>query len=141
MVPARVIYIDDKKDISILIPEAGLESSPIKFKRHLSPEPGESLVYAGFPGWHDVLMFTGVVAGTERWEENRIIMHSYAWKGCSGSVVFDHSGRVVGVLIAIDHMRMPAHPHPSGRIVEDIVWIEPVNILTDEKLSAIFSNI
>ncbi len=140
-IPAKVTYVDPSKDIAILIPESDPGGDPIKFKRHLSPEPGERLVYAGFPGWHDVLMFTGIVSGTEHWEHSRIIMHSYAWKGCSGSVVFDHSGKVVGVLIAIDYMRMPAHPHPSGRIVEDIVWIEPVDILTGSKLQEIFSGI
>ena len=141
LVPAKVVHTEDDKDLAILIPSAELAGDPIKFKKASKMLPGEKLVYAGFPGWHDVLMFTGSVAGIERWEGSKIVMHSYAWPGCSGSVVFDYSGKVAGVLIAIDFVRMPAHPHGSNRIVEDIVWIETVDSLTEERLLEIFSKL
>jgi hypothetical protein len=73
----------------------------------------------------------GTVAGIE--QNNNIIMHSYAWMGASGSGVFDERGRLVGILRAVDVSRGPWGPS----IVEDIVWVAPLNELNIEKIQNI----
>jgi S1-C subfamily serine protease len=137
-VPLIKVYEDPSRDIAILRPEIPIEAQPIRFKRNTKFEAGERTVYAGFPSSHDVVVFTGTVAGKSEWNGNKIIMHSYAWPGASGSAVFDFRGRLIGILIAIDIARDPIQ-HGMPRIVEDIVWIEPTAELTNERMKDIFS--
>ena len=124
-VPAEIVYVSENRDIAILICDDIPGKKPMRFRERRSTSRGLNLFYSGYPSRHDLLTITGTIAGYENWGEQKIIMHSYAWPGASGSAVFDDRGRLVGVLIAVDVARMSIHPHPSYRIVEDIVWVEP----------------
>ena len=124
-VPAEIVYVSENRDIAILICDDIPGKKPMRFRERRSTSRGLNLFYSGYPSRHDLLTIAGTIAGYENWGEQKIIMHSYAWPGASGSAVFDDRGRLVGVLIAVDVARMTIHPHPSYRIVEDIVWVEP----------------
>ena len=58
------------------------------------------------------------------------MMHSYAWMGASGSVVLDLSGRIVGVLNAID----VGYGISGPQLVEDMIWVANINKVNLEKL-------
>ena len=124
-VPAEIVYVSENRDIAILICDDIPGKKPMRFRERRSTSRGLNLFYSGYPSRHDLLTIAGTIAGYENWGEQKIIMYSYAWPGASGSAVFDDRGRLVGVLIAVDVARMTIHPHPSYRIVEDIVWVEP----------------
>ena len=128
-VPATVVYVDPDRDIAILTCEKLPGKKPMAYRNRSLPRQGINLFYTGYPSGHDLLTITGTVAGHEEWGKNKIIMHSYGWPGASGSAVFDNRGRLVGVLIAVDVSQMAIHGHTAHRIVEDIVWIEPVEEL------------
>jgi S1-C subfamily serine protease len=126
-VPATVVYLSETRDIAILACDELVGKKPMRLRTRDSTLPGQNLFYSGFPSRHSLLTITGVIAGYENWGESKIIMHSYGWPGASGSGVFDDRGRLVGVLIAVDVSRMVVHPHSAHRIVEDIVWVEPIS--------------
>lgn len=58
------------------------------------------LIYTGYPNTIGPLTIEGEVAGFAGREY--IYMLSYAWAGSSGSGVFDHRGRYIGYVVAID---------------------------------------
>ena len=114
---------DAGEDLAVLLLPKPLESrEPIEFRSRDDHDSiiGESLVYTGFPGHHDLMTIYGSAAGMQ---DGHIIMHSYAWPGASGSAVFDSRGRVVGILRAIDVNRAIVGP----QLTEDMVWLDPVN--------------
>jgi S1-C subfamily serine protease len=129
-IPATLVYQSEERDIAILVCEEIPGKKPIRYRERRDTRPGLELIYSGYPSSHDLLTISGEVAGYEEWGKNKIIMHGYAWPGASGSTIFDSTGRVVGVLIAVDVERMPLSPHGAHRIVEDIVWIEPIRDLS-----------
>ena len=58
------------------------------------------VVYTGYPNSIGPLSIDGSVAGANG---NRFIyLYSYAWEGSSGSGVFDHKGKYIGHVVAID---------------------------------------
>ena len=57
------------------------------------------------------------------------MMHSYAWIGASGSVVLDMSGRIAGVLNAID----VGFGITGPQLVEDMVWVASIHKVDLEK--------
>ena len=58
------------------------------------------LVYTGYPISIGPLSIDGTIAGASG---NRFIyLYSYAWEGSSGSGVFDHKGRYIGHIVAVD---------------------------------------
>ena len=88
---------------------------------------GKTLVYAGYPNSDDLFLFFGNVAG---FRGDVIMMHSYAWMGASGSVVLDMSGKIVGVLNAID----VGFGITGPQLVEDMVWVASIHKVDLEKL-------
>jgi|10_taG_2_1085330.scaffolds.fasta_scaffold16261_2 S1-C subfamily serine protease len=117
------LEFDEDEDLAVLLLPAPLESrEPIEFRAREDHDGliGESLVYTGFPGHHDLMTIYGNAAGMQG---GNVIMHSYAWPGASGSAVFDSRGRVVGILRAIDVNRAIVGP----QLTEDMVWLDPVN--------------
>jgi|TARA_Y100000034_G_C6817207_1_gene367772 S1-C subfamily serine protease len=136
-VDATLLYLDSEADIAILDVDGIPARMPIKFRPRPGPiMPGESVAYAGLPNSHNIMLVSGEIAGYERSGQSMIV-HSYAWKGTSGSGVFDYRGRLVGIVVAIDVATMPLTGIP--RIVEDIVWVTPINCLNENQLSEILS--
>tara|TARA_R100000008_G_C3575117_1_gene164715 strand:+ start:180 stop:707 length:528 start_codon:yes stop_codon:yes gene_type:complete len=119
------VQSEGSQDMAVLLLPSPLESrTAIEFEalQDHSSLIGQSLVYTGFPGHHDLLTIFGLAAGIEH---GNIIMQSYAWPGASGSAIFDDRGRVVGILRAIDVNQGFIGP----QLTEDIVWLHPVNDL------------
>ena len=54
-------------------------------------------------------------------EGGRFVMHSTAWKGSSGSCVFDSQGNFIGVVFALSASQLGGHPV----LLESMVWVEP----------------
>ncbi len=130
MAVTAYVQFDQAQDLAVLLlPE------PLNSREAIHLEPltnhetliGQSVVYTGFPGEHDLQTIFGAVSGIE---DGNIVMHSYAWPGSSGAAVLDDKGRLVGVLRAIDLNQGLFGPQLTG----DIVWLSPVQNLDLEKV-------
>jgi len=125
----EIAYIDPYRDIAILIPERDLrETKAINYKINAKEDIlGMSINYTGFPGQLGKSTFRGIIS---RSGINYAILQSFAIPGSSGSVVFDNSNRVVGVVSAVSvGMYFP----PLPQLDENVVYIERVTSL-DKKV-------
>tara|TARA_R110001583_G_scaffold8506_23_gene40690 strand:+ start:1020 stop:1814 length:795 start_codon:yes stop_codon:yes gene_type:complete len=123
-VPAMVAYFNlgPSSDYAVLVLAKEMKTRTamdFEIRRSYNDIIGESIVYTGFPGAHDQLTLYGNVIGIAR--NGDLLLHSYAWMGASGSVIFDDRGRILGVLKAVDVNRTPTSPF--RQVTEDIVWI------------------
>ena len=90
---------------------------------------GEKVYHCGHPareGWH---ISEGLLTGTHN---DVLMINTFAWPGSSGSVLFDESGRVLGVLSAI---RVDA-PFGLPSMIEHIVLAGNIKMLDQESLKA-----
>ena len=96
---AKVVYFHAETDIAVLVPEEKLRfTKALQFKMDKKNKMGEKVYHTGHPareGWH---MSEGLLTGTR---EDFLMINTFAWPGSSGSVLFDESGRVIGVVSAI----------------------------------------
>ena len=131
---AKVAYVDMNTDIAILIPEKKLKyTKAIPFRRDINNQMGEKVYHCGHPtgqGWH---MSEGLLTGTRN---DLLMVNTFAWPGSSGSVLFDESGRVVGVLSAV----LVDGPFGLPAMVEHIVMASNIKTLSDKTLKAILGN-
>ena len=132
-----LIYADEMNDFALLyLPTKFIEGKPMKY----SPldtvlEVGKQVLYSAYPSEHQLLSFRGRVAGYEslKGRGTQIILHTYGWFGCSGSVIYDPKGNIVGVLWGID-----MEHYPETQAIEDIIWVSPIkNFNIQESLSVI----
>ena len=128
VVSGDVVYRDDVNDIAFLKVQQMKSRTALKYKVSNKHDLiGENLMYAGYPNSEDLFLFFGRVAG---YRADTIMLHSYAWMGASGSVVLDMSGRIVGVLHAID----VGYGFGGPQLVEDMVWVASIHKVNLEKL-------
>jgi len=129
-IKATVVYANIQTDLAILTLSETISTKPFRLRsRKQSVAIGEEMAYCGYPNRTDIACFKGSVSVTGK---DFINLHSYAWKGASGSLVFDAKGRAIGIVSAVEvgqFLGMPA-------LIEDIVWIKP---LTSEFYKAISS--
>jgi len=127
-----VVYANDADDIAVLfIQEEFRFIKPMKFRPvKKTIGIGEAITYSGFPSTHKLMTIRGRVAGYEEKEGSgtQIILHTYGWFGCSGSVIFNKSGEAVGVLWGVD-----AEYYPTMAVIEDMVWVVPISKLDIKK--------
>jgi len=125
MISAKVVWSNKKYDVAVLAIQKPFETiKPMSWKPASDlPEIGDDLYYSGYPSRHQLLSFKGRVAGFENTgiDNENIIVHSYGWFGCSGSVIYDKEGYIVVVLWGVD-----VEHYPSLAVVEDIIWVSPV---------------
>jgi len=123
IVEAEVTYIDIENDIAILKPKEKLTcTKAVKFKTKNTNYIGEKIYHTGHPDgetWHISSGMLSSTAGTT------IVGNTFAWPGSSGSVVFDKSGNVIGIISAI---KISA-PMGIPDMVEHIVLISNINNL------------
>lgn len=134
MVTAKVVMVDNNTDIAILVPEERLKyTKPIPFRRDIVNQMGERVYHTGHPareGWH---ISEGILSGTQN---DVLLINTFAWPGSSGSVVFDETGRVVGVLSSI---RMDG-PFGIPELIEHIVLAGNIKTLSQETLKSVLSD-
>ena len=128
MVEAKVVHIDINTDIAILVPNDRLQfTKPIPFRRDINNQMGEKVYHCGHPameGWH---ISEGILTGTHN---DVLMVNTFAWPGSSGSVLFDESGRVLGVLSAI----RVGGPFGIPNMIEHIVLVSNIKTLDTEVL-------
>lgn len=132
-----LVYKDPLNDMSLLyLPNHFKNSEPMKWRPRADlVEIGHSITYSGYPSWHSLLSFRGHVAGFETHPEagQQIILQTYGWFGCSGSVVYDSDGRIIGVLWAVD-----VEMRPIPQVQENMIWVSPIqNLDIDLALKAL----
>jgi S1-C subfamily serine protease len=84
---------------------------------------GSKITYSGFPAAHSLMSFRGRVAGYELMPDGstNILLHTYGFFGCSGSVIYNADKEIIGILWGIDSAR--------GLPVEDMIWVSPIQNL------------
>ena len=134
-----LIYADPINDIAILYVGNHFKFiKPIKFNpRSDVALPGTEIIYSGFPSDHKLMSFTGRVSGHENGPGigQHIILQTYGWFGCSGSSIYDHSGRLVGILYGVD-----VEYYPDIQVQENMIWVVPINKLNIQKAIKPFCN-
>jgi len=132
---ARVIYLDSEADIAILLPAEKLRyTKAIPFRRDINNQMGEKVYHCGHPareGWH---ISEGLLTGTHT---DTLLVNTFAWPGSSGSVLFDESGRVLGVLSAI----RIGGPFGLPDVIEHIVLASNIKMLEHKTLKELLRNV
>jgi len=130
IVIGKIVLRNKDSDYAVIsIPEIRTRTS-IKWRprdEEVGLNAGTPVCYTGFPQNYDLLTITGELAGiVSKGDEDRLILHSYAWMGASGSGVFDMQGRLVGILVAagVGEWYYP-------QIIEDIVWVVPAYLIDE----------
>ena len=134
---AMLIYADPSHDIAILyMLEEYASVKPIKYSpREKLIEVGKEITYSGYPSSHQLMTFRGRVAEYEviTASGTQILLHTHGWFGCSGSLVYDSEGDIVGVLWGVDVERRPAL-----QVVGNLIWIQHIQALNiDHALQAL----
>ena len=123
---AMLIYSDSINDIALLYVSNEFDSiEPMKYNPiEEVADVGTEIFYSGYPSSHKLMSFRGIVAGYESGPGigKRIILSTYGWFGCSGSVIYDSRGRQVGVLYGVD-----VEYHPNVQVQENMIWVVPMN--------------
>lgn len=104
----KYIDIDQNYDYSIIQTEKIKNRTPIQIPQDLPKNKKwlkslsllNKVVYTGYPNNLGALTISGEIAGFSSSEHVYII--SYAWQGSSGSGVFDHTGKYIGYVVAVD---------------------------------------
>ena len=137
---ATLIYSDEVDDIAVLyFSYEFLAIKPMKYDPvEQIAEVGTGIYYSGYPSSHKLMSFNGRVAGYEnagRVGDKHIILQTYGWFGCSGSVIYDSKGRQIGVLYGVD-----VEYQPNQQVQENMIWVVPIIQLDMQKAIKPFCN-
>lgn len=120
-----LIYSDPLHDIAVLwVPAKFKHTKGMKWNPSDSiSEIGTRITYSGHPSWHSLMTFRGYVAGYETHPHAgvQMILNTYGWFGCSGSLIYNADGEMIGVLWGVDIQR--------GSVQENIIWVAPIQNL------------
>ena len=126
---AILVYADPLHDIAVLWmrPNNLLEGRGLKYspREELAPI-GAAITYSGHPSWHSLMTYRGYVAGVETLPGAgpQLMLNTYGWFGCSGSVIYDTSGDIVGILWGVD-----IETRPDLQVQENMIWVSPIQNL------------
>jgi S1-C subfamily serine protease len=129
-----LIYSDPENDIGILyIANPFRQIEPMKYNPVESvADVGTEIFYSGYPSHHKLMSFAGRVAGYEPNGTSRpgkhIILQTYGWFGCSGSVIYNTKGQQIGVLYGVD-----VEYYPNIQVQENMIWVAPMNLVDMRK--------
>jgi hypothetical protein len=123
---AVLIYANDNHDLAVLWVEQPWPRG-IALKWNPTSDVatvGTRITYSGYPASHSLMTYRGRVAGYElaRDGTTHILLHTYGYYGCSGSVIYNADGEIVGILWGIDQGRREVP-------VEDMIWVSPIQHL------------
>ena len=127
---AVLVYADPLHDIAVLyVPDKFEHTKGIKWNPgpKLS-EVGTQITYSGYPSWHNLMTFRGYVAGYETDPQAgvQMLLNTYGWFGCSGSLIYNQDGEMIGILWGVDLQK--------GAVQENMIWVAPIQNL-DIKLA------
>ncbi|MAH50855.1 hypothetical protein CMI37_33875 [Candidatus Pacearchaeota archaeon] len=123
----KYVTMNPINDYAIIQVEAIKDRTPIHIPRDL-PQNAQwidsysimnKLVYTGYPNVIGPLTVGGEVSGFA--DAEYIYMISYAWSGSSGSGVFDHRGKYIGYVVAID----VGQTEFGFQILQNVVLVAP----------------
>ena len=125
-VSAVLLYKSNVADISVMILNGKFRNKDIKpmdWDVTKTYDVGLDIVYSGYPSWHKLMSFNGRIAGyeTSRTGETQLIVNTYGWFGCSGSLLYDTKGRIVGVLYGVD-----VEYTYGTQVQENMIWVAPI---------------
>ena len=126
---AQVVYHDPIHDISVIVPYVDSNLKPMPFHpiRTKGAKIGQNTLYSGYPNDEAMYTIKGYISGLNH--EGNYYIHSYAWRGASGSSVFDEWGRLIGVLTAVGVGTDVDGGHTA---IEDVVHVVPIwKLMTD----------
>ena len=126
---AQVVYYDAHNDLAVLLPSNHSNLKPVKFRpiKPASIKIGQNTLYSGYPNDEAMYTIKGYISAINR--EGNYYMHAYAWRGASGSGVFDEWGRLIGVLTAVG---VGTDVIGTPTAIEDVVHIVPIwKLMTD----------
>ena len=83
---------------------------------------GQSVLYTGYPASYEMLTSRATVSGHAA-EYNATLLQGFVWFGYSGSGVFDVSGKLRAVVVAIGIESFHGKPQP----LESVVYIFEIN--------------
>jgi hypothetical protein len=125
---ATLIWTDPEADMALLyLPERFITIDPMKWDPQTKmAQVGTHTTYSGYPSSHKLMTFEGVVAGyaDKNIVGKQIILNTYGWFGCSGSVIYTLSGKLVGVLYGVD-----VEYYPGVQVQENMIWVAPIQRL------------
>ena len=136
---ATLIHADAISDIAVLFIHNPFRTiEPMKYNPiEETASVGTEVFYSGYPSDHKLMSFVGRVAGHENKQEipgaKEIILQTYGWFGCSGSVIYNLKGQQIGVLYGVD-----VEYYPDIQVQENMIWVAPMNRLNMEKALAPF---
>lgn len=114
-------YLEVNADFAIILIPAFKKIKPLSLKlpsdKSVS-EVGKELIFSGYPGAQSLRTVRALVSGVEG---RRFVLQSTAWKGSSGSCVFDSKGSFVGIVYALSLSQFKGQPV----LLESMVWVEP----------------
>lgn len=125
---ATLIYSDETNDISILYLKYEFRTiEPMKFNPTKEiAGVGTEIIYSGYPSDHKLMSFVGRVAGYEPKRgspgQKEIILQTYGWFGCSGSMIYNLKGQQIGVLYGVD-----VEYYPDIQVQENMIWVAPID--------------
>ena len=134
-----LIYSDPISDIGILYVGNTFDSiKPMKFNPiEEVADVGTAIYYSGYPSHHKLMSFTGRVAGHENKTEipggKEILLQTYGWFGCSGSVIYNLKGQQIGVLYGVD-----VEYYPDIQVQENMIWVAPMKRIKIDKALSVF---
>jgi len=124
-VTAVLMYGSSTADIAVLLLEGefrGNNIKPMPWEVTKTYEIGKNIVYAGYPSHHQLMSFNGRVVGYGKDSmDTHLIVNTYGWFGCSGSVMYDEKGKIIGILYGVD-----IEYYPGIQVNENMIWVAPI---------------
>jgi S1-C subfamily serine protease len=120
-----VIFLDLESDVALVSIEGMFTRSPISWSVSKNNKIGKDVFYSGYPNSYILLTIQGKIAG---YDGDMTVMHSYVWKGASGSVVLDSKKAIVGVVSAVD---VGSDVIGVPTIIEDVGLVAPVHTIDE----------
>ena len=126
---AVLIYKNPSQDMAVLLLKEPFSKSvlePMPWKISKDHKVGTKIVYSGYPSWHSLMSFDGRIAGVENAVAagTQLIINTYGWFGCSGSVIYNTSGQIMGILYGVD-----VEYYPEIQVQENMIWVAPIKYL------------
>ena len=115
-----VVFTDAYSDVALISIAGMINKDPIKWRISGRKNIGDEIIYSGYPNAMGLLTIKGYVSG---YDSFMTVVHSYVWKGSSGSLVLDERGRIVGVVSAVG-IGTDVSGFPT--IIEEVGLVVPV---------------